>query len=816
MLNEEPDIKFILEEEDKDNYRLYPNIDIYSYKVFSGRKYTYMLMDDVIYRCPINYKETVIRLLDLYKENMTKEVIFKKSDLPKLFSLVVPSIKKQIEIGNISQEEMEKYIPDELYVKVFLDTVGTNYISADIKFGYKDIEFNPLVDDKNISIPRDVVKETNALETFIKTGFMLDQQNGRLILTDDEKIYNFISEEVFYYMKNFEVLVTENFKKKEIKYPKISNIGIKIENNLLKIDLKEYNFSADDLAKIMEYYKLHKKFYRLADGSFINLESNETLEFLDKLNIDGDLQYNQLVNGEFELPVYRTLYLDRILKSTDIKVRKNKEYKDFIDDIKNNEDDVIDVPVNLNAQMRRYQEVGFKWLKTLDNYGLGGILADDMGLGKTLQVITLLLDYNNNNKNRKSSMVVCPSSLVLNWASELKKFAPSIGVCVIAGNSSEREEIIQQLNSFDVVITSYDLLKRDVETYTKYNYEFKYIVADEAQYIKNNNTQNFKAIKQIKAQTRFALTGTPIENSLAELWSIFDFTMPGYLYSYKQFKEIFETPIIREEDSYKIKKLKSLIEPFILRRIKEEVLTELPEKTVTVLNSEMEDEQQKIYMSFMAEAREEVANELIGQNFEKNQMKILALLMRLRQICCHPKLFIDNYENGSGKLNLCMEIIKDAIQGNHKILLFSGYTSMFDILEKELDSEGIKYFKLTGQTKVGERIKLVDEFNENEEIKVFLISLKAGGTGLNLIGADMVIHYDPWWNISAENQATDRTYRIGQKRNVQVYKLITKNSIEEKIYELQQKKAKLVDNMLSTNETFISRLSKDEIMDLFK
>ena len=466
--------------------------------------------------------------------------------------------------------------------------------------------------------------------------------------------------------------------------------------------------------------------------------------------------------------------------------------------------------------MRRYQEVGFKWLKTLDNYGLGGILADDMGLGKTLQVITLLLDYNNNAVNRKTSIVVSPSSLALNWFSELKKFAPSLNACVISGNAEERKKIIKDIDKYDIIITSYDLLKRDIEEYKNLKYEFKYIIADEAQYIKNNNTQNFKAIKQIKAQTRFALTGTPIENSLAELWSIFDFSMPGYLYSYRQFKELFETPIIKEEDSYKVKKLKMLIEPFILRRIKEEVLTELPDKTVTVLNSEMEDEQQKIYMSYMAEAREEVANELKVNSFEKNQMKILALLMRLRQICCHPSLFINNYQAGSGKLNQCMEIIKDAVQANHKILLFSGYTSMFDLIEPELEKEGIKYFKLTGQTKVSDRIKLVDEFNENADIKVFLISLKAGGTGLNLIGADMVIHYDPWWNISAENQATDRTYRIGQKRNVQVYKLITKNSIEEKIYELQQRKAKLVDNMLSTNETFISKLSKEDIMKLFE
>lgn len=349
-----------------------------------------------------------------------------------------------------------------------------------------------------------------------------------------------------------------------------------------------------------------------------------------------------------------------------------------------------------------------------------------------------------------------------------------------------------------------------------FGYEFKYIIADEAQYIKNNNTQNAKAIKKINAETRYALTGTPIENSLSELWSIFDYIMPGYLFSYKKFKENYEMPIVRDEDKNSMKKLKMLIEPFILRRIKSEVLTELPDKTITVINNEMQEEQQKLYLSYLQNAKQEAMNEISSNGFEKSQIKILALLMRLRQICCHPGLFIDNYKGESSKLNQCVELIKDAVASKHKILLFSGYTGMFDILEKELKKEDIKYFKLTGATKVGERIKLVDEFNENEEIKVFLISLKAGGTGLNLIGADMVIHYDPWWNLSAENQATDRTYRIGQKKNVQVYKLITKNSIEEKIYDLQQRKAKLIDNMLSTNETFINKLSKEEIMELFK
>ncbi len=416
--------------------------------------------------------------------------------------------------------------------------------------------------------------------------------------------------------------------------------------------------------------------------------------------------------------------------------------------------------------------------------------------GKTLQVLAVTLSYVNRQKEEgkkaQPSMVACPSSLTLNWLGETEKFAPTLKALVVSGSAQEREKKIQTIEQYDVIITSYDSLKRDIELYEE-KYQFKYMIADEAQYIKNNNTQNAKAIKRITAQTRFALTGTPIENSLSELWSIFDFIMPGYLFKYRKFKEIYELAIVKENSEEKMQRLKKMIEPFVLRRIKKEVLTELPDKTVTVLYNEMEEEQQKIYLSHLARAKKEVADEIQMNGFENSQIKILALLMRLRQICCHPNLFLQDYEGESSKLVQCMDVITDATKGGHKILLFSGYTSMFPIIEKELKKRQISYLKLTGQTKVSERIELVDKFNEDKDIKVFLISLKAGGTGLNLTGADMVIHYDPWWNLSAENQATDRTYRIGQKNNVQVYKLITKNSIEEKIYELQQKKAKLVD-----------------------
>lgn len=403
----------------------------------------------------------------------------------------------------------------------------------------------------------------------------------------------------------------------------------------------------------------------------------------------------------------------------------------------------------------------------------------------------------------------------MNWKNEAEKFANGLKTLVIRGSLAERKDKIKNIEKYDLVITSYDLLKRDIELYKEKDYQFKYVIADEAQYLKNSNTQNAKAVKQIKSETRYALTGTPIENSLAELWSIFDFIMPGYLFGYRKFKNTYETPIVKGEDEAAMSKLKMLIEPFVLRRNKKQVLKELPEKTVTVLDNEMGEEQRNIYLNYLIRAKQEISEQIDLNGYEGSRMQILAALTRLRQICCHPSLFIKDYNEGSSKLEQCMEIVQEAVNGGHKILLFSGYTSMFEIIEKELKQSNINYFKLTGSTKVEERMRLVDEFNENPEIQVFLISLKAGGTGLNLTGADMVIHYDPWWNVSTENQATDRAYRIGQRNNVQVYKLITKNSIEEKIYKLQERKAKLADEMLDTKTKFVSKLSREEIMELF-
>ena len=821
LIDANPNIQFILKKKDENEYQIYPNVDIFKISILKGKKHKYVLKENSIYRCTDDFTESNLKMIEIFRKNYITEADLGTEELKQFFSIIMPRISNAVKFKNITEEEIQKYRPKDLMVKVFLDFDKNDYIVCEVKFCYEENEFNPLDENIKIDFPRNIVEETKALNTFRKTGFMVDVKNLRFILPNDDKIYNFLVDDINYYVQKFDVLATDTFKTKEIKQTKIGTLGVKIENDLLSINLDSLNIDQEELKKIIEKYRLKKKFYRLKDGSFLELENNKEIDFLDKLTTGMDIDFKDLSEGTVRLPKNRSLYLNQLLKGIKgTEIVKNSEYKKIVNNLDKEqlEDDII-VPKNLDNVLRYYQKTGFKWLKILDNYNFGGILADDMGLGKTIQMLSIIIDYienDNLDENKRASLVVSPSSLALNWQKESEKFTSQLKALVIKGTANERKRQIKSIDNYDLVITSYDLLKRDIDVYKELNYKFRFIIADEAQYLKNSNTQNAKSIKEIKADTRYALTGTPIENSLAELWSIFDFIMPGYLYTYKKFRNLYEVPIIKDEDARAMEKLKMLIEPFVLRRTKKEVLKELPEKTVTVLNNEMKEEQRNIYMSYLAQAKEDLNIEIQSKGYEKSRMKILAVLTRLRQICCHPSLFIDNYSEGSSKLEQCMEIIEDATNAGHKILLFSGYTSMFKIIEKELNKLNIRYSKLTGATKVDERIKLVDEFNENKDIKVFLISLKAGGTGLNLTGADVVIHYDPWWNLSTENQATDRAYRIGQKNNVQVYKLITSNSIEEKIYELQKKKSDLIDNVLDTRMSFINKLSKEEVMNLFE
>ena len=814
----EPNINFEIEKINEKEYKITPNINTHNtYDILKGKNYTYFLYGRKLYRCTKKYENTVLKTLEIFRQNITDEMMFDEDYMKSFCTLVIPKIEEKIIIKDKEKLNVEKYIPKKLAVKLYMDFDNREYITADVRFCYEDIEFNPLNVEETVNITRNIISETETLNIFRKTGFMFDKNNLRFILANDDKIYNFLTDDINLYMQKFEVLVTDNFKTKQVRQPKLGSIGVKIDNNLLNIDLSLLDIEREELIEILKLYRLKKKYYRLKDGSFFNLTESEDVKFIDNLVSGMNISYEELKNNYIRVPIHRSLYLNKLLENLkNTRIDKDEQYSKIIENVKN--ENIYNLPKEFQNVFREYQKNGFEWLKVLDEYNFGGILADDMGLGKTIQVLSIILSYKNETEEskRKTSIVVTPSSLALNWKSEIEKFASSLKAEVISGSLNERKRILNNINDYDLIITSYELLKRDIEIYKDLDYEFRYIIADEAQYLKNSITQNAKSIKMLRAKTKYALTGTPIENSLSELWSIFDYIMPGYLFEYRNFKQNYEMPIVSENDEEAMEKLKLLIEPFVLRRTKKEVLKELPEKTITVMNNEMVEEQEKIYMSYLAKAKQELDYELEENGFGKSRMKILALLTRLRQICCHPSLFIDNYKEDSGKLNQCMEIVKDAISGGHRILLFSGYKSMFSIIEKELKRENIEYFKLTGDTKVAERVDLVEEFNNNENIKVFLISLKAGGTGLNLVGADVVIHYDPWWNLSVENQATDRAYRIGQKNNVQVYKLITKNSIEEKIYELQNRKEALIDNMLSTETTFINKLSKEEIMQLFE
>lgn len=432
-----------------------------------------------------------------------------------------------------------------------------------------------------------------------------------------------------------------------------------------------------------------------------------------------------------------------------------------------------------------------------------------MGLGKTLQVIAVLLAAKED-AERATSLVVAPASLVFNWGEEFARFAPELKVSLITGTQEERRRKIENWQDADVLVTSYDLLKRDIDQYE--DKHFSYQIIDEAQYIKNHTTAAAKAVKVIHSDTRFALTGTPIENRLSELWSIFDYLMPGFLYGYDTFKKELETPIVKNGDEEAMKRLQKMTGPFILRRLKEQVLKDLPEKLEEVRYVKFESNQQKLYDGQVVHMKQMIAKQNDAE-FNKNKLQILAELTKLRQICCDPSLCFENYRGTAAKVEACMDLIQSALDGGHRMLLFSQFTSMLAILQEHLKKAGIPYYLITGETPKQKRLQLVKEFNEGD-VPVFLISLKAGGVGLNLTGADVVIHYDPWWNQAAQNQATDRAHRMGQTKKVTVYKMIMKDSIEEKIQKLQETKRDLAEQVIGGETGQISGMTKEDFLEL--
>lgn len=574
-----------------------------------------------------------------------------------------------------------------------------------------------------------------------------------------------------------------------------------LDEGLLSFELlKDSQLTLADLQAIMAQYRLKTRYITLKNGLLLDRYHEQINQQLGLLASMPDELQRLVNNQQVTLPAYKVFQL-----SEQEQVNLDKKTANLLSALKKPKAKPLKLATHLKDILRPYQLEGVFWLQQLTKHHLGGILADDMGLGKTLQVIAYLTTCH----WKKPVLIVAPKTLIYNWQQEFAKFAPELPIVLVDGSPQDRQAMIQTIKKTDIVITSYPLLVRD---YPDYPEEFSHVFIDEAQYIKNPQTKAAKVLHQLKATHRFALSGTPLENHLLELWSIFQFVMPGFLGTLKEFKKTFMTPIHKNNDREALAKLQTNLQFLILRRLKEEVLQELPDKINTTLICEMEQKQRQIYQYYLKQAQNEVEADLNSDGFNKNRIKILAILTRLRQVCTHPSTFLDAYQGRSAKLDLLETVLEDALSGGHKVLLFSQFTSMLDLIKKELDDRDIEHFYLSGQTKGPDRMKMVEQFNQpDSQTDVFLLSLKAGGTGLNLTAADIVIHFDPWWNPSVENQATDRAHRFGQTKTVQVFQFIVKDTIEEKIQLIKERKQELFNTLFNDEAKGMALFSEEDI-----
>lgn len=734
------------------------------------------------------------------------ELEFRGENMGSFIEKVLPVIKKTMNI-QVPEKIKDHYIVEQLQPKLYFDIDRSRQrpvLAARMIFAYGEHEVNPLQDEQKGSyiLVRDREEEEQLLRLMYDKHFSVRRE--QFVLTKEDEIFQLMTEGIQDLCRQFEVFYSKEYKANSIKKVGMLSAGIRLNTdiNLLEMDVDYGHIPKEELRDFFRSIKLKKKYYRLKSGAFINLmtEDKQIDELRDLLSIGEVTEDNKIAFSQTAV-----MEVDELLPHTQ-RITRDAGYKQLLEDLKNPDKTNWELPNGMEDILRPYQITGYRWLCSLAHYGMGGILADDMGLGKTLQTITYVLA----NPGTRT-LIVCPTSLAYNWQDEFSKFAPQIATQIISGTPQERADLMQQSADVPVWITTYPLIRKDVDLYKAQIFDACFI--DEAQFIKNPTSLGAKAVKAVQAKHRFALTGTPIENTLSELWSIFDFVMPGFFGRYRQFEECYEKPILRDHDSVQMQKLRRKIRPFVLRRMKKEVLTELPDKIETRRMAEMGAKQRKIYESYLARIQMELAGD--EENTPGgNRMQVLAALTRLRQICCHPATFASNYHGGSGKLDLLMEQLPDILEGGHSVIVFSQFTSMLSIIAHELKQRNIPFFYLAGSTSAQERKREVKEFNHGE-VKVFLISLKAGGTGLNLTGADTVIHFDPWWNPAVEDQATDRAYRIGQKKKVQVIKYVMKDSIEEKIYELQKRKKQLSDQLIQAGESFVTQLTMEEIKELF-
>lgn len=741
------------------------------------------------------------------------EMQFSKKTVAKFAHNILPKFEQTKFILVSGTNELKAILPPEAHFLFKLDyRVGSILCVARVQYGDAQYELNQGYTEED---RRDVEKETAAWK-HINTYFS-DYQHGRYVLSneDSDAVQAFLDDGINELKRLGEVQITANFRSllKGIKINLDVGVGINLTNELLDIDLADQKMSWEDIQAALKAYQEKRKYFVLKNGMLAKAEQ-PTIEQLAQTLHDLGISFKDFIHGKLHLPAYRAFYFAKQMKAANaLHFSTNESFNTLINDLAKNQLKQNQIPVSLQNILRPYQKIGFNWLSTIVNYKFGGLLADEMGLGKTLQIISLLLARKEKMPNQLPSLIVAPASVIYNWQAEVKKFAPSLNVALLDGTKKERERLLLDAKKYDLLISSYQSLNRDLEAYQ--NLTFDVEVIDEAQNIKNQQSVTAKTVKVIKAHHKLALTGTSIENKLSELWSIFDYLMPVFLGSYPDFRKKYELPIVKEQDKEAEDQLANMIIPFILRRLKKDVLRDLPDKDEEIVPVKMNKKQADLYNM----QTQKIIAQLNGQgdeDFKRSRFQILAQITKLREICCDPHLLYENYHGKSNKLIATIELIKNNLANGHKILLFSQFTAMLDILHENLARLRIPLFTITGSTPKAKRQEQVQKFNRMAQPGVFLISLKAGGAGINLTGADVVIHYDPWWNLAAEKQATDRAHRIGQKHSVKIYKMVTEDSIEERIIALQQKKAELADIILQNDQIADATMSKDDLIKTLK
>lgn len=753
------------------------------------------------------------------RDYFSSPVLIEAKYMKDFYARVLPSLRKDFSV------ELPDIFPvdDGLQVfpanaVVFLDYDGRS-VFATIRYKYGKYSVDPYtgeissssVDIANIRLYRDEEKE----EFFCKTlERYLDRSGDYSFETsDDEKIF-YLSYKALPMLqdKGWTFFYSEAFRSLKINVkPPAMKVKLTSDINFFEIAFTfEGVEEAVDVSELMKEDATPKEYIRLQNGSFVPVDL-EVMDCIAKLFNETSSERGS--DDSYLLPLFNAPYLvDELEKSTGVELEISANAQHTLRDIKRVEYD-DELPKDLQGTPRPYQLTGYNWLRKLANMNLHGILADDMGLGKSFQTIATILREKELGAE-SPSLIVCPTSCVFNWYMEIEKFAPSLNCAVVQGKQDKRNEIIRTLSNYDVAVTSYSSLRRDVKRYQQIT--FNYIILDEAQHIKNANTQNAKAAKAMNSLKRLVLTGTPMENSISELWSIFDFLMPGFFPKHKVFSEKYEAPILSDGSEEALAGLKKKIAPFILRRLKKDVLKDLPPKNTSVIYCEPTPSQKELYISILEAARLEIFDAVKRKGFNNAKIEIFSALTRLRQVCCHPKLLEMKQRgeaNSSGKFNLFMEMIHETIDGGHNVIVFSQFTRMLKLIKSALDKKGIPHLYLDGAT--SDRMDLVNRFNAGEA-PIFLLSLKAAGTGLTLTKADTVMHFDLWWNPAVEDQATDRAYRMGQKREVTNYKLVTKGTIEEKILALQERKRELIDSVIGENGASAGKISWEEVQSLLQ